>query len=248
MKTIVISNQKGGVGKSTISSHLAFRAVEKGLRTLFIDCDQSGNSSSTLATLHQSRHNAILLFKEDINVESLSLGNTFIFAGTDELEKINTTDLNKFIANMAKFDSYFDVCIIDTAPTLGALQVGPILAADFVVSPIELSVYSGQSTRKMLQTLKNLFSYNKKLKFLGLLPSRVKFTSALQMKQLEELSKNFAQFMVPNGLVIPDRQSIFEAIELKQPVWQSRKSSARDSAKFMLAFVDWLLAEATQGK
>src|SRR5699024_99913 len=68
---------------------------------------------------------------------------------------------------------HFDLCLIDTAPSLGVAMTAAILASDYMVSPIELEAYSLQGMRKMVAVISNLRKQNPKLKFLGMIPNKV---------------------------------------------------------------------------
>ena len=84
MKTITISNQKGGVGKSTFAVHLAFHLADKGFKVLFYDLDGQGNSSSTLEKKRDVEYEAADLFTKSLTIQSDH--SICLVRGTDKLE------------------------------------------------------------------------------------------------------------------------------------------------------------------
>jgi chromosome partitioning protein len=134
MKTLVVANQKGGVGKTSTLVHLAFDFLERGLKVVVIDLDTQANASYTLQSfrsgliasglfadvpsrlvaadrnrLHRSRFaQRMMLIASDIGLANLEKKISLSEAGAKFRDAI------KAIAEQG-----FDVCLIDTAPSLG---------------------------------------------------------------------------------------------------------------------------------
>ncbi|MPX18007.1 ParA family protein [Moraxella catarrhalis] len=231
MKTLVIANQKGGVGKTTIAVHIALQAVKMSKKTLYIDLDVQANSS---AFMENSHADAILkvsdLFKTNQQFHFDANAALVLFAADSDFADTNL-NLDNWKANITSLSGEFDLCVIDTPPTLGLSQVAPMLVADYVVSPIEPSPFSVQGSANLLTTLSNLQqSYNPNLKFLGLLPSRVNANNNRQLEILAQMRKEYAHLMYPNDMYIPERQAFVDSSYLKIPVWQIREHAAKKVA------------------
>lgn len=232
MKTLVIANQKGGVGKTSTLVHLAFDFFERGLKVVVIDLDTQGNASYTLKEF-QSGLFASGLFADvqaDYSINSSEfLGITLIESDSAlaNMEKKNLSEAgNNFRkAIQALEEQEYDVCLIDTAPSLGNTMAAALLAADYVISPIELEAYSIQGIQKMVITIGNIRKVNPKLKFLGMIPSKVDGRNPRHGRHLSELNQVYPQFMIPTGIGL--RSSIADALASCVPVWKIKKTSAR---------------------
>jgi chromosome partitioning protein len=132
----------------------------------------------------------------------------------------------------------FDICLIDTAPSLGVSMVSALLAADFVASPIELEVYSLQGIQKMAETVSALRQANPGLQFLGMIPSKVDKRNPRHTKHLAELVEAYPELIVPTP--IGYRSSIADALATRRPVWEIRKTAARVAGREVRAMADHL--------
>lgn len=247
MKVIVIANQKGGIGKSTLACHVGFRFEEIGQRVAFINCEVQGNSCKTVKKHHHaSNYTAFDLFSDkELSFEERP-GIT-VFSGGGKLADVEKAHGKNFVNHVRQMDDLFDVCVIDTPPTTSILQIAPLIVADYVLAPIDLEEYSIDGVRDIIKTMvgvKNQF--NPDLNFLGMLPSKVKAASVRQKEALENLVTLYPQFLFePNkGLRIGDRVSIPEALADGIPVWKLKKSSAKEASAEMLAVIDALAESA----
>ena len=238
MKTLVVANQKGGVGKTSTLVHLAFDFLEQGLKVVVIDLDTQGNASYRLQSF-RSGLVASELFTDvptgswpqtAIDVTAPNSPRMTLIAsdvGLANLEKMSLPEAGaKFRDAIKALDAQsFDACLIDTAPSLGVGMAAALLAADYVLSPIELEAYSIQGIKQMVTTIAHLRKANPKLKFLGMVPSKVDARNPRHARHMEELKRAYPQLMIPTGVGL--RSSIADALASRVPVWKIKKTAAR---------------------
>lgn len=236
MKTLVTANQKGGVGKTATLVHLAFDFAERGLKVVVIDLDTQANASYTLDSYKCGINASALLSGDKIDHTLLSNKGLVLIEsdpGLANMEKMSLNDsgTNFKLAIEELSATGFDICLIDTAPSLGVTMVAALFVSDFVLSPIELEAYSIQGIRKMITTISNIRTANTNLKFLGMVPSKVDKRNPRHTRHLQELSNAYPTLMTPPGIGIGLRSSIADALASKTPVWKIKKTAARVAAK-----------------
>ena len=249
MKTMVTANQKGGVGKTSTLVHLAFDFCERGLRTVVVDLDTQANASWTLrefasgytaSRMFDPGHAALREWFRDLPPGGSLMRLIESDARLADMEMRTVNDAGAcFRANVAALaDCGFDVVLIDTAPSLGVSLAAALVAADFVLSPIELEAYSIQGVRKMVTAIANVRKANPSLKFLGMVPSKVDGRNPRHSHHLEELGRAYPQLLIPTGVGL--RSSIADALASGVPVWKIRKTAARKAAKEVRALADYV--------
>ncbi len=247
MKTLVIAIQKGGQGKTFTTCHVAFDAIEKGLRVAVIDLDTQSNASWTLEQYKSGflASNLFLGSSDDLKLHlSTAAGTAPLFlieadAGLANLDKMTigeaAVQLRDKVAVLAE---HFDVCVIDTAPSLGVAMTAATLAADYMASPIELEAYSLQGMRKLVAVTSNLRKQNPKLKFLGMIPNKVDSRKPRHRENLATLRAAYPDLIVP--LTVGARDSIAQALGEQVPVWKIKKTAARKAAQEVRAMTDYI--------
>lgn len=182
MKTIVLTNQKGGVAKTTTAYALATGLHNKGFSVLIVDADPQSNLSFT-AGVDESQGNTLYNVLRDgiavkdvlqtvkVNLDILTVG----LAGTlADLELASRMNREKILTKALKeVAENYDFCVIDTAPTLGLLTLNALTAADYAIIPMNLEVYSLQGMEQLAGFIQNIHeNTNSKLKISGLLLTR----------------------------------------------------------------------------
>jgi len=246
MKTLVTAIQKGGQGKTFITCHLAFYFQERGLRAVVIDLDTQGNASFTLEA-YQSGYLASHLLTgntEDLRTrfsrrENDGLALITADAGLANLDKMALSQAATTLrANVDVLSNFFDVCLIDTPPSLGIAMTAAVLASDYMLSPVEMEAYSLHGMKKMVAVIGNLRKQNPTLRFIGMVPNKVDARKPRHINNLKALQQAYPKLILP--ISIGSRDSIAEALGEQIPVWKIKRSAARKASQEVRAFAEYV--------
>lgn len=236
MSVMVWGNQKGGVGKSTLAVlFVQWLAERRGQRVAVIDLDTQGDCSRPFLA-HDAGEVSVRLFSHEALKTPLAApggGRIALVRATSPVGDVEWADhkdvIPAFDFHVRAIAKAFDVVVIDTPPAPGVRMAAALMAADFVVTPIEMEEFSLEGVSRMLRTVFGLKStQNPRLEFLGLVPNRLNPLSVRQTQSLAELFKTYPQYVVPGR--IGTRTAIPEAISERKSLWAMKKSSAREAA------------------
>ena len=204
-RIIAIINQKGGVGKSTTAVNLAAALGEQGRKTLIVDFDPQGNSTSGFGIekedLDQCIYDALL---NDVPAESLVLDT-------------NCKKVFVIPATIEPIQDEFDFIFIDCPPSLGLLTINALTAADSVLIPIQCEYYALEGVTKLLESMKMVKSrLNKGLDTYGVLMTMYDSRTSLSNQVVEEVQSYFGDKAFKT--LIPRTVKISEAPSFGEPV------------------------------
>jgi chromosome partitioning protein len=179
---IAITNQKGGVGKTTTAINLAAALASKGVRTLVVDMDPQANSSMSFLDIHElklSVYDALTeshipltdVIRPAEKVENLDIAPTTIALAKIEAKLIGELDSHfRLKDKLQAIQDGYDYVIIDTPPTLGIITVNALVAATHVLIPIQASYFALEGTDDLLETIDKIkVRANPQLQILGAL-------------------------------------------------------------------------------
>ena len=175
MKTIIFTNQKGGVGKPTLTRELGITLSIWGHSVLLIDADPQGNLTKSLidppaAGLYEAFEGEAFQPVELRKGLSLLAGDSRLAA----LEKRYLGDVDAYGKLSSLFDdgklAGFDFVLIDSPPSLGIMTLNGLAAADYFVIPLRPALYSLQGTNDLLASVAKVKkSLNPGLELLGVI-------------------------------------------------------------------------------
>ncbi len=236
MKTLVVNNQKGGVGKTTLAVHAAWFLAEAGARVLFVDLDPQGNASYSLADARQAGPSSVLFFEAPPALGEAA--GVTLFAGDRGLDRVDAA-LSSAVVNyrnaFTRLAGRFDYAVLDTPPTWSGRNYAALMVASCLVSPIDLETYALQGVKQLWAqkaTVEKGARGGRPIDFLGLLPSRFQSNSPRQRENLTGLLREQgARIMFPGQGVLTQRQGYAEALDVRQPVWKLKKTAAQEAGR-----------------
>jgi chromosome partitioning protein len=235
MSVLVFSNQKGGVGKSTLAVLFAHWLADKqGASVCVVDLDSQCNCSKTLARFSAAGEATSLFVAEPVSFPVSAAFSITLLKGSKRLADLELAKAEAVIPlfrrQVSALATSYDFVLIDTPPALGLRMSAALIAADAVVCPIELEEYSIDGATDMLKTIFGVQKrYNRPLRLAGIVANRFNPHSVRQKAALRDLISNYSEFVLPAK--ISTRSAIPEALAAGVPVWQLAKSSARDASE-----------------
>jgi chromosome partitioning protein len=235
MKTIVIANQKGGVGKTTLAVHLACRAHERGARVLMIDLDSQASLSRYFDGAGQGGEDsaAACLFngaayQPDTLTERLSLLRADL--RLIDADKADAVSAGRHLrAALRAVGAAYDVCIVDTPPGGGSLLFGGLAGANAVVIPTStgrMELDGAQAVSRTIDKVRE--SVNPGLHVLGFQPVKINSRSAVALARLHALRVSHGAAVLPD--VLMQRAAVQRAADAGRIVWLGTKGSSHLTA------------------
>tara|TARA_A100001011_G_scaffold394053_1_gene485489 strand:+ start:640 stop:1413 length:774 start_codon:yes stop_codon:yes gene_type:complete len=219
-KIISISNQKGGVGKTTTTINLATSLAAVKKNVLIVDADPQGNASTGLGLAYNERKPSIYemihekkLLQEGIK-ETLIPGLNIICANTDlaaaEVELTNFESREFVFKSIFAQINNFDFIFIDCPPALGLLTINSLVASDATLIPLQSEFFALEGLSSLMQTI-NLIqkNYNKDLKIEGILLTMFDKRNSLSSLVEKDVRQHFGQQVYKT--TIPRNVKISEA-------------------------------------
>lgn len=216
MATIItITNQKGGVGKTTTAAALLCALYERGQRVLGVDLDPQGSLSFSLGLDTENCITVYDLFKGRVTIEEaitsshgIDLLPANILLSVAELEFNRTGREFMLRSELAHVQDRYDYIIIDTPPALNVLTVNAYVASNALVIPMVPEILSLLGVAQIKETIDTVQRcYNPQLKVLGILLNKYNYRLTLN-REVSEMADQIAKQLATSVFKAVIRSSI----------------------------------------
>ncbi len=204
----VIFNQKGGVGKSTITCNLAAISAVEGKRTLVVDLDIQGNTTQYLlgAKVTDPDQTIAYFYKESLSmnifggqpaglepvIHETPFPNLFVIPSHPELESMQSRLVSRFkifkLREALDELQGFDAIYIDTPPLLNFFSQSALIAADKCLIPFDCDAFSREALYTLMQTVSEVkMDHNQNLEVEGIVVNQFQSQANLPRQLVEQL-------------------------------------------------------------
>lgn len=226
---ISICNQKGGVGKSTVTVNLAAGLASFGKKILLVDFDPQANATSGIGFKLFENQASIYdtLMEENISLclkPTQFLGVDILPASPElagaNIELVNLPEReNKLNKILSQVENNYDIILVDCPPSLGLLTINALYATDEVLVPLQCEYYALEGLGQLLKTI-DLIRENsdKKLDVLGIVLNMYGARNKLNQEVAKEVKRNFSGRVFKT--IIPRSIKFSEASSFGQTIFQ----------------------------
>lgn len=209
---IAVTNQKGGVGKTTSAVNIAYYLAKSGKKVLLVDLDPQGNATSGLGIDKNeltSTMSEVLLETTDLKDAILKTDhkNLWLAPTTSHLANVEVEIAamqHKFSRLRTALETVagdYDIILIDSPPSLSLLTVNGLIAAKYVLLPVQAEFYALEGLGQLLETMKLVRKgMNPGLELLGVLPTMMDSRTTLSNQVHAEIKKHFADKVFQNTI------------------------------------------------
>ena len=254
-KILTITNQKGGVGKTTCSYSLAVYLAEQGKSVLFMDFDAQGNSSGLFLDNIEDEYISSFRTKDlfanelssEIEVTETEWGVDVIRSAKNDLDLFECYSLSIEDAinpniHLQEAIEVYDYIVIDSPPSLGTTLLAALSMSTHVVCITELSGFAMDGMAGLLDTI-NLIQEeaNPELNFIGILVNKFNSRSESHKTELKNMKSELGKLVLKSSINL--RSSIDTAMVERVPVWHLPKKTgaSRTAAKEMKVAFDEII-------
>ena len=227
-RIIAITNQKGGVGKTTSTVNLGASLAALGNKVLLVDIDPQGNATSGVGVekgvLDECVYNLLVDNIDVKNVivetayENLSIIPATIQLAGAEIELVSTMSREQQLKkSLEQVKNDFDYILIDCPPSLGLLTINALTASDSLIIPVQCEYYALEGLSQLLNTVRLVQKHlNKTLMIEGVLLTMLDARTNLGIQVIEEVKKYFQDKVFKS--IVPRNVRLGEAPSHGKPI------------------------------
>ena len=231
-RMIAITNQKGGVGKTTTAVNLSAWLAEMGKKTLMVDLDPQGNTTSGLGCRVKENNSVYdaLMGRAKVEdcvqktaVKKLKLIGSDIRLAGAEVELVGVERREYYLKTvLAPIRDDYDFILIDCPPSLSLLTLNALAAADSVLIPIQCEYYALEGVTSLMNTVGRVKkTINPRLEIEGVLLTMLDGRTNLGLQVVEQVKKHFRKEVfsttIPRNVRLGEAPSHGEPIHLYDP-------------------------------
>ena len=226
-KIIAVSNQKGGVGKTSTAINLSYALSAKGKKVLLCDVDPQGNATTGLGIdkgeLEKSVYDVIIdqtpareaIIKTKYKNLDVLPSNLDLAGAEVELVSMSKRE-RRMKAALESVRKDYDYIILDCPPAIGLLTINGLFAADSVLVPIQSEFYAMEGLAQLMNTVKMVKSFNHDFDIEGVLITMYDGRALISRQIREEITRFFGDKVYKT--VIPRNVRVSEAPSHGEPV------------------------------
>ena len=234
MKQIIaVTNQKGGVGKTTTAVNVAAQLAGQHRRVVLVDLDPQGNATSSLGidkdALEGTLYDVLVLGMQPSNIVlQTNVENLFLLPANNVLAQaeVDLVPLERREYRLADALRLVDaeVILIDCPPALGLLTINALTAADKVLIPVQSEYFALEGLGQLLQTIQAVRgSLNPRLEIMGVVLTMFNKRMTLSEQVKAEVSKHFGDKLFKS--VVPRNVRLAEAPSYGRTIFEHDKWS-----------------------
>lgn len=220
MRVIAVSNQKGGVGKTTTTVALGGLIADSGQRVLLIDLDPHGSLTSYFFPDKEQTLTSYTLFQErqqlsptsvsrlivPTSFPNLSVIPSAVALATLERQAIGQDGMGLVLTRALQLvDSDFDYVILDTPPLLGVLMVNALAAAQYLLMPTQTEYLALKGLERMVSTLTMMARSQKRNLDYTIIPVMFDRRTQASVTSLRQLRNSYGEKVWPGHIPIDTR-------------------------------------------
>lgn len=247
---ITITNNRGGVGKSTTAQTLAIGLSIKKYKVLLIDLDTQCNTTATFK-VNREPNTIFKVLNQECNIQDAIYHTQYIdiIPSDTNLSVLNNIQLKPYLN---KIKSNYDYIIIDTPPSLSNITLDAVYNSDYLLIPMLAELYSIQGLDNIQRLIDRIHTNtdNKSVKIIGLLITHYKGQTILNQslrdalyKYADKLNTKVYDATIRDSIIFSDSQFTSDIALLKYP----NHNASQDYINFINEFIKDTKKEVNNG-